>query len=594
MKFKRLLCLSLTSVLLFGGAVSCSETCNEETPISLSFTEALINLKTKETVSVFDYISFSLDTNLISFEIENEEIASIDNGIILAKSKGTTVLSAKYETHVAKIVLIVENQTVATGLVLSSDEISLNEDDEEQLNYVINPAGARGQKVSFKSTNPNVATVSETGLVKGIKAGKAIIIASLENGVATGCIVNVNGFEFKDLSTFVTPDAYNMPVKSKCGFQASAVDTGLYLYSYQIVDKTFKDNPDNDAKWKNASHVEYEIWNGDFGYGWDGTYVAMWQDGSYYINSEKNVKELRTKVFFSEQNDGKTKVEYYMFIGFNNNTNSSDAAYAYIKYNFFDAEDNMMPYNENDFINFKEDRMVHTHAGNSVSVHDAVDGIDNPHESTWANKFKNKFNSLGLKKENLTLFIGDSYFEEEGWWTSFYSDYASKNVFTSAIGGTKSWEWIHYLDSLVKPYASSEGKIQNIVVHLGYNEIVGCNSILTSDILEYHIVSLLEKIHENYPESNIYYFGIGASSYFDSISDKKDRSLETDTKTKEYSTSKSWLTFIDTNEIVNKYLNDHPGSTKSSFYKDGTHPKNENYSYFINALTEAGCIISDK
>ncbi len=292
---------------------------------------------------------------------------------------------------------------------------------------------------------------------------------------------------------------------------------------------------------------------------WGGTYVAMWQDGSYYINNEKNVKELRTKVLFTDLENGTIKIEYLMFIGFDNNVNSNDPAYAYIKYNFFDAEDNSEPYNELDFINFKDDRMVHTHTGNSVSVHDAVDGIDNPHQVTWANKFKTQFTTLGLKRENLTLFVGDSYFEQEGWWTNFYSDYGGKNVFTSAIGGTKSWEWIHYLDELVKPYEDSNGNIQNIVVHLGYNEIVGCNNTLTSEILESHIVALLDKIHSRYNDTNIYYFGIGVSSYFDTISDKKQRSEEVDALTKAYAEKKSWLTFIDTNDIVQQYLNDHAG-----------------------------------
>ena len=593
MKSKNLLCLSLSSLLLFGAITSCNSECKDSS-ITLNFNETLIELKTKESISLIDYVTFSENFSLLEFSVENEDIVTIDNGELLALTSGITTVKAKYNEYSAALVINVKNAVEASSLVLNYEELNLNEDQEEQLVYVINPSQARGQKVKFKSTNTSVATVDENGVVKGIKAGKAIIIASLSNGVATGCIVNVNGFEFKDLSTFLTPDEFNMPVKEKCGFQASAVDSGLYLYSYQIATKTYTDNPDNDAKWKNASHVEYEIWNGDLGYGWGGTYVAMWQDGSYYINNEKNVKELRTKVLFTDLENGTIKIEYLMFIGFDNNINSNDPAYAYIKYNFFDAEDNSEPYNELDFINFKDDRMVHTHAGNSVSVHDAVDGIDNPHQVTWANKFKTQFSTLGLKKENLTLFVGDSYFEQEGWWTNFYNDYSGKNVFTSAIGGTKSWEWIHYLDELVKPYEDSNGNIQNIVVHLGYNEIAGCNNTLTSEILESHIVALLDKIHSRYNDTNIYYFGIGVSSYFDTISDKKQRSEEIDALTKAYAEKKSWLTFIDTNEIVQQYLNEHAGYTKASFYKDNTHPKNENYSYFVDSLASAGCVIAEK
>ena len=566
MKSKNLLCLSLSSLLLFGAISSCNSECKDNS-ITLNFNETLIELKTKESISLIDYVTFSENFSLLEFSVENEDIVTIDNGELLAKTSGITTVKATYNEYSATLVVNVKNAVEASSLVLNYEELNLNEDQEEQLVYVINPSQARGQKVKFKSTNTSVATVDENGVVKGIKAGKAIIIASLSNGVATGCIVNVNGFEFKDLSTFLTPDEFNMPVKEKCGFQASAVDSGLYLYSYQIATKTYTDNPDNDAKWKNASHVEYEIWNGDLGYGWGGTYVAMWQDGSYYINNEKNVKELRTKVLFTDLENGTIKIEYLMFIGFDNNVNRNDPAYAYIKYNFFDAEDNNQPYNELDFINFKDDRMVHTHAGNSVSVHDAVDGIDNPHQVTWANKFKTQFTTLGLKRENLTLFVGDSYFEQEGWWTNFYNDYGGKNVFTSAIGGTKSWEWIHYLDELVKPYEDSNGNIQNIVVHLGYNEIAGCNNTLTSEILESHIVALLDKIHSRYNDTNIYYFGIGVSSYFDTISDKKQRSEEVDALTKAYAEKKSWLTFIDTNDIVQQYLNEHAGYTKSSFIK---------------------------
>ena len=593
MKSKNLLCLSLSSLLLFGAISSCNSECKDSS-ITLNFNETLIELKTKESISLIDYVTFSENFSLLEFIVENEDIVTIDNGELLAKSSGITTVKATYNEYSATLVVNVKNAVDASSLVLNYEELNLNEDQEEQLVYVINPSQARGQKVKFKSTNTSVATVDENGVVKGIKAGKAIIIASLENGVATGCIVNVKGFEFKDLSTFLTPDEFNMPVKEKCGFQASAVDSGLYLYSYQIATKTYTENPDNDAKWKNASHVEYEIWNGDLGYGWGGTYVAMWQDGSYYINNEKNVKELRTKVLFTDLENGTIKIEYLMFIGFDNNVNSNDPAYAYIKYNFFDVDDNKEPYNDLDFINFKDDRMVHTHAGNSVSVHDAVDGIDNPHQVMWANKFKTQFTTLGLKRENLTLFIGDSYFEQEGWWTNFYNDYSGKNVFTSAIGGTKSWEWIHYLDELVKPYEDSNGNIQNIVVHLGYNEIAGCNNTLTSEILESHIVALLDKIHSRYNDTNIYYFGIGVSSYFDTISDKKQRSEEVDALTKAYAEKKSWLTFIDTNDIVQQYLNEHPGYTKASFYKDNTHPKNENYSYFVDSLASAGCVIAEK
>ena len=68
-------------------------------------------------------------------------------------------------------------------------------------------------------------------------------------------------------------------------FQMQAKRNGLFFYFVQNLPVVVASNPDN---WQNT-HVEMEIWQGDFGYGWSGTYVALFLDGTIYFNNTKNV-----------------------------------------------------------------------------------------------------------------------------------------------------------------------------------------------------------------------------------------------------------------------------------------------------------------
>ena len=74
---------------------------------------------------------------------------------------------------------------------------------------------------------------------------------------------------------------------------------------------------------------------------------------------------------------------------------------------------------------------------------------------------------------------------------------------------------------------------------------------------------------------------------------KKRAEKEIDDLTKEFAKTCDYVTYIDMDKIYNQYMNE-TNNTLESFFKDGTHPKDENYKYLINALANAGCIIADK
>ena len=391
--------------------------------------------------------------------------------------------------------------------------------------------------------------------------------------------------KFKPETLYETDEYNQSPIPEKWGYAMQSTKEGLYIYVYQEVDKVVYGNGQD---WS-ATHIEFSIFHHSFGVGATlgyvaETYVGVWPNKTYYINNSNNVLAVDLK---STEVTG-NRIEYRIFIRFNNNLeNPKDGPYAFVKVRTFDPKDNNQPYSNEDVVEYRDNRFVHTIEGDSLFVYEKVTKIDNPYETSYLDSRIQKWNNENFQNtENMTLFIGDSFFESDNWWVNFYNDYQNKACFTSAIGGTKVTQWLNWLPSLVDPFAA---KVENIVIHLGYNDVNSTG--ITAVQLEMHLEDLFARLHSSYPEANIYYFGIGTSYWFQYSNNT--RAKETDNLTKAFAETCDYVTFIDMDLCYQAYM-DETGGTLESFFKDGTHPKNENYKYLIAALEEAGCVISYK
>lgn len=77
----------------------------------------------------------------------------------------------------------------ATGISLSKDDVSLSNYGESfSLQATLTPAGSTGA-ITWASSNPQVASVDENGLVKGLSRGTVDITATLPDGTSATCIV---------------------------------------------------------------------------------------------------------------------------------------------------------------------------------------------------------------------------------------------------------------------------------------------------------------------------------------------------------------------------------------------------------------------
>ena len=178
---------------------------------------------------------------------------------------------------------------------------------------------------------------------------------------------------------------------------------------------------------------------------------------------------------------------------------------------------------------------------------------------------------------NTTIFIGDSFFDRRHFWTDFYSsDYVGKDVFLAGISSTRSNHWQVLKDDVFSVFEDTAPK--NIVIHLGTNDIHdGWYSVeKTSNGLR----ELFTMLHETYPKTKIYYFGITYPAFntFEYEVTKVNRIIS------EWCADKEYIIYIDTPSII----------TEEMLRGDGVHPKLETYSIFMRELEKAGCIIEEK
>lgn len=119
------------------------------------------------------------------------------SGLVTLAGVGTAVITVTTEDGSFTATCSV---TVAPGIQpesvsLDQTEITRNADamgDPVQLNATISPANAEEQSLTWDSSDPTVATVSETGLVTFLASGRTTITVTTANGKQATCVVTIH------------------------------------------------------------------------------------------------------------------------------------------------------------------------------------------------------------------------------------------------------------------------------------------------------------------------------------------------------------------------------------------------------------------
>lgn len=127
----------------------------------------------------------------LEWQIDNPEIATIDNGIVTGKKTGQTKLMVTTTdgTNLSASCIISVTNPVQS-ISLSKTQVELEAGESETITASCVPAGADDVSVLWTSSDNGIATVTE-GKIVAVAVGEADIIAKSVNGIEARCRVVV-------------------------------------------------------------------------------------------------------------------------------------------------------------------------------------------------------------------------------------------------------------------------------------------------------------------------------------------------------------------------------------------------------------------
>ena len=161
------------------------------TGVELDQTEAAI-LPTDSILLIATVEPSDAKDKTVTWKSSDESVATVDeDGNVTAKSIGFTTITVTTndgEFTATCRVVVSEDVVKITGLSLSKKSITLGIDETEKINTEITPSNATNKGIIWKSDDPKIATVSSTGVIRGIKKGETTITATTKDGSITESI----------------------------------------------------------------------------------------------------------------------------------------------------------------------------------------------------------------------------------------------------------------------------------------------------------------------------------------------------------------------------------------------------------------------
>ncbi|MBP5656703.1 Ig-like domain-containing protein, partial [Candidatus Saccharibacteria bacterium] len=130
----------------------------------------------------------------LSYASSNSEVATVDeDGEVEAKKPGnTTITIASADGPKTNVNITVKEPIQVNGIQLSETRVSLEKGKSVTIKATVLPKNAADQTVTWTSSNPKVATVSQSGTIKGIIDGKTTVTVKSKNGKTAKVAVTVS------------------------------------------------------------------------------------------------------------------------------------------------------------------------------------------------------------------------------------------------------------------------------------------------------------------------------------------------------------------------------------------------------------------
>ena len=166
----------------------------------ITLNNSTLSLTTGQNFTLQAMLSPSNATNKeVTWESSDAGVAAVSkDGVVTAKKAGKATIVAKAADESGKyascVVTVTEVKKEVTGVTLNKSSLNLGVGGSEVLSATVLPADATNKQVTWLSSTPSVATVSQSGVVTGVKEGTTQISVITADGSKTAiCNVTVSG-----------------------------------------------------------------------------------------------------------------------------------------------------------------------------------------------------------------------------------------------------------------------------------------------------------------------------------------------------------------------------------------------------------------
>lgn len=172
------LCLVLNKGKVFGYSLVSIDSNNQEESkvahkLELSSEKEYLSAKDEEESKLTVLLDGAECAENIEYVSSNEDVATVENGVVKAVGVGNATITAKYEgaedTVEVKGIVPIEN------IKFTSTSSSIRVGNQLQLKLQVTPSDASIDTLIYSSSDDETATVNKNGIVTGKTKGKVVI-----------------------------------------------------------------------------------------------------------------------------------------------------------------------------------------------------------------------------------------------------------------------------------------------------------------------------------------------------------------------------------------------------------------------------------
>lgn len=180
-------------------AIACVSSCKQVEPPFIETTGVSV---TTSTLSIYPGDFVKIETNISPSDAtstykhwtsSDTKVATVDSwGRVYGVAPGKCVITVTTDSggHTASCNVTV-NPINETGVTIEPAEVTVYYDEYETLTATVEPTNASYKTVTWTSADETIATIDETGKIKGVGLGTTTVTATTKNGLTATCKVTV-------------------------------------------------------------------------------------------------------------------------------------------------------------------------------------------------------------------------------------------------------------------------------------------------------------------------------------------------------------------------------------------------------------------